>query len=148
MANGHTGSDGSDPFSRMNRFGKWHRTAAENMEWGNNDAKSIIKHLFTSAGHRRNMLNSDFGATGIAFCSDPDYRYRTVLVYAGGFTINEAAAAKIRELKGITSEWEEEEEDTNVELETPEEEEEEETGSKPVVEVDTEAMKTLEELLK
>jgi uncharacterized protein YkwD len=38
---GHYASDGSDPFTRMNRYGKWATTAGENVSYGPSTGREI-----------------------------------------------------------------------------------------------------------
>ena len=41
---GHTGRDGSSPFDRLTRYGEWQKTAGENIDYGNNDARRIVSN--------------------------------------------------------------------------------------------------------
>lgn len=69
---GHTGTDGSDPFTRMKRYGSYKRTAGENISYGSKSAREIVVVLLIddgvkSRGHRKNIMSRDFKTTGIGF---------------------------------------------------------------------------------
>ena len=49
---GHKGSNGSQPWDRMARFGRWVGQAGENIDYGNHDARSIVVRLIVDDGVR------------------------------------------------------------------------------------------------
>lgn len=87
---GHSGSDGSDPFSRMERYGEWQVTSGENISYGAGDAWNIVVGLIIDdgvpdRGHRENIFNREFKVVGIACGAHPKLRYVCVMDFAGGF---------------------------------------------------------------
>lgn len=87
---GHTGSDGSSPFDRMDRYGKWGVAAAENVDYGNNVAEKIVMSLLiddgvSSRGHRESILNPELKFIGLAYGSHKAYNHMFVMDFAGDY---------------------------------------------------------------
>ena len=87
---GHVGSNGSSPFDRMNRYGKWDVTAGENISYGHKNGLRIVLQLLVddnvlNRGHRKNILNSQFNVIGVSINTHPVYGFSCVITYAGKY---------------------------------------------------------------
>jgi uncharacterized protein YkwD len=97
-ARGHKGSDGSTPWKRMARFGRWSGHAAENIAYGKRDAREIVVALIVDdgvrdRGHRLNIFGGEFRVTGIACGLHAGYGTMCVIDFAAGFAGTERALA-------------------------------------------------------
>ena len=87
---GHTGVDGSDPFSRIKKYGTF-KTAGENIDYGAKSGRDIVVQLLiddgvSSRGHRKNIMNKDFSSTGVGYTKKHKaYGSVCVITYAGGY---------------------------------------------------------------
>ncbi len=89
-ARGHRGSGFSTPWSRMDRFGRRHGTAAENIAYGTRDPRAIVLAQLIDAGvwsrgHRKNILSQDFRVAGVAYGAHAGYGTMCVIDFAAFF---------------------------------------------------------------
>ncbi len=87
---GHTGKDGSTLVQRINRYGKWQGSCAENIDYGNDDARKIVISLIvddgvSSRGHRTNIFAPTSTRVGVAIGPHKVYRNMCVMDFAGGY---------------------------------------------------------------
>lgn len=89
-ARGHRGRDGSQPWDRLARAGKWIGRAGENIDYGWHDARGIVVRLIVddgvrSRGHRKNIFSRDFRVAGAAVGHHATYRQMCVINFARDF---------------------------------------------------------------
>jgi uncharacterized protein YkwD len=87
---GHTGSDGSQPPDRMNRYGAWQRKIAENVAYGGRSARGVIVQLIVDdgvpdRGHRMTIFDPEYRVVGVG-CG-PHVRFGDICVidFAAGY---------------------------------------------------------------
>ncbi len=97
-AMGHNGRDGSNPASRINRYGRWQGAWAENIAYGKRSARDIVLALIIDdgvrgRGHRKNIFNPNYNVAGAA-CG-PHARFGSVcdIDFAGAFVESALASA-------------------------------------------------------
>ena len=87
---GHKGSNGSQPWDRMARFGKWTGHAGENIDYGAHDARAVVVRLIVDdgvagRGHRKNIFSREFHVAGAANGFHAAFGSMCVIDFADGF---------------------------------------------------------------
>lgn len=87
----HDGSDGADPFVRMNRYGVRGGYAGENISAGKSTAREIVIQLLVddgvaSRGHRENILTPVFTRVGVAIAPHKQWSWTATIDFAELYT--------------------------------------------------------------
>ncbi|WP_063831360.1 CAP domain-containing protein [Streptomyces sp. NRRL F-2664] len=69
----HTGSDGSNPGTRITRAGYAWSTYGENVAYGYSTPEKVMEGWMNSPGHRANILNCSFKEIGIGLAQPNSY---------------------------------------------------------------------------
>ena len=94
-ATGHKGNGGMIE-DRVKPFGNWQGDIGENLSYGNESARErlltwLIDDGFSSRGHRKRVMSSDYRVAGLSCGPHPEYGTMCVLDLAGGFQELKAA---------------------------------------------------------
>jgi uncharacterized protein YkwD len=86
----HTGRDGSNPGSRMSRYGTLSLGWGENIAYGKSSARDVVLALIIDDGqrarkHRKNIFNPSFNYAGAAFGAHARFRTVCSIDFAGGY---------------------------------------------------------------
>jgi hypothetical protein len=87
---GHTGSDGSLPNARVDRYGDWEGSIGETVFYEINPARQIVISLIIddgtpNRGHRRNIFDPNYKVAGVSVVESQTNGARCVVDYVGGF---------------------------------------------------------------
>ena len=87
---GHTGTDGSQPWDRISRYGDWTGSSAENIAYGPSSGREVVLQLIvddgvSNRGHRTNIFNPDFKAVGVGCGPHREFAVMCVITYANGY---------------------------------------------------------------
>ncbi|AVH54852.1 MULTISPECIES: CAP domain-containing protein [Streptomyces] len=69
----HTGSDGSDPGTRITRAGYSWSTYGENVAYGYSSPEQVMAGWMSSPGHKKNILNCGFKEIGVGLAQPGNY---------------------------------------------------------------------------
>ncbi|MBE9008869.1 CAP domain-containing protein [Pseudanabaenaceae cyanobacterium LEGE 13415] len=89
---GHYGTDGSDPFQRINRYGTWQGSAGENISFSPiatarwHVMQLVIDDGVRNRGHRKALLNPDYRLMGSACGNHTVYGQMCVMTYSKDYT--------------------------------------------------------------
>ena len=87
---GHITRNGSTPQKRIEKYGDWDICSAEDITYGNSEARQIVIALLIDDGvpdraHRKNVLNPCSHFAGVASGKHPSYKTMCVIDYAGNY---------------------------------------------------------------
>ncbi|MDR1986700.1 MAG: CAP domain-containing protein [Treponema sp.] len=90
-ATGHNSSNGASFSARLNRYGKWSGSAAENIAYGKNTGREIVVQLLIddgvpSRGHRKNTMGKSYNVVGVAAGNHSRYGTMAVIDFASTYT--------------------------------------------------------------
>ncbi|GFH38821.1 CAP domain-containing protein [Streptomyces pacificus] len=69
----HSGSDGSDPGTRITRAGYRWSTYGENVAYGYETPEQVMAGWMSSPGHKKNILNCEFKEIGVGLAQPGNY---------------------------------------------------------------------------
>ncbi len=87
---GHVGSDGSQPWDRVARYGDWEGEIAENVAYGFDTARDVVVQLIIDdgvrgRGHRVNIFKPEFRVVGVSCGNHARYGTVCVMTYSVGY---------------------------------------------------------------
>jgi uncharacterized protein YkwD len=93
----HTGSDGSTPAERINRYGAGEMGLGENIASGSGTAQRLVMQLIIDQSnparpYRLNILNPAFSVGGIACGNSLQHRNLCIITFAGSYVEKTAGA--------------------------------------------------------
>ena len=97
-ATGHQSADSTFIEQRVKPFGAWQGVIGENLTYGDESARErlltwLIDDGFTTRGHRKRLMSSDYRVAGISCGPHPQFGSMCVIDLAGGFIDLQAATS-------------------------------------------------------
>ncbi len=88
---GHITKSGWTVNTRVNRFGEWKSKLAENISYGNDNARQLVISLLIDDGvddrsHRGNVLDPEMVKVGVAADTHPTYKNFCTIIFVDDFT--------------------------------------------------------------
>jgi uncharacterized protein YkwD len=85
----HTGTDGSSPTDRTERFGSWLGSVGENISFGHDSPDEVVLQFLIDdnvpgRGHRVAVLNPEFKVVGMWLGTHTKFAHCSTVVFAGG----------------------------------------------------------------
>lgn len=89
----HEGTDGSRMCDRIEKYGEWQISIAENIGFDDSSPRDIVLNMLiddgnNSRGHRKNIFSQDFRSFGVAVGAHKDYKHVTVINFAVSYKDN------------------------------------------------------------
>lgn len=90
----HEGTDGSRMCDRIEKYGDWQISIAENIGFDDSKARDIVLNMIiddgnASRGHRNNIFSIDFKSIGVACGPHRDYKHVSVINFAVSYKDND-----------------------------------------------------------
>ena len=87
----HEGTDGSRMCDRIEKYGEWQISIAENIGFDDSQPRDIVLNMIIddgnkSRGHRKNIFSEDFKSIGVACGSHKNYKHVSVINFAVSYT--------------------------------------------------------------
>jgi uncharacterized protein YkwD len=91
---GHRGSDGTSPFDRTDRYGRWEGKAVEILSYGYKEAEALVAAILTDKSptgkeDRNSLFNKDYLIAGVSCGTHKTYGTMCAIIFAQTYEENE-----------------------------------------------------------